>query len=146
MSALTPRATNRSIIQKLKKTKFILNLSGHGRKRKMTVAVGWIIQRKIKVDRRKSASLVKSEIQKKLGISFHKNTIRNRLCEIGFYERVARKNHLETRQNEWKLWWECHLTAGNTVSSQMSRSSTFFDPMERSCYGGKRPKSHDAYS
>ena len=63
------RPTVQSIIQKYKKTKCITNLSGRGRKRKTIAAVDRIIQRKIKVDRRKPTSAVKSEIEKELGVS-----------------------------------------------------------------------------
>lgn len=97
-----PRPTVQSIVQKYKKTKCIVNLFGRGRKRKTTPAVDRIIQRKIKTDRRKSASAVKSEIEKELGISLHANTIRNRLHEIGFYGRVARKKPLVNKINRAK--------------------------------------------
>ena len=68
-----------------------MNLSGRGRKRKTTASVDRIIQRKIKLDRRKSAPTVKAEIKRELGITVRANTIRNRLHEIGWYGRVARK-------------------------------------------------------
>ena len=56
---LIPRPTIQSIIKKYNKTKRILYLSGRGRKRKTTNFVDRIIQRKIMVDRRKSASELK---------------------------------------------------------------------------------------
>ena len=56
-----------------------------------TASVDRIIQRKIKLDRRKSAPTVKAEIEKELGVIVHANTIRNRLHEISLYGRVARK-------------------------------------------------------
>lgn len=99
---LIPRSTVQYIIEKYKKTKCIANLSGRGRKRKTTAAVDRIIQRKIKVDRRKSASAVKSEIEKELSVSLHANTVRNRLHEIGFYGRVARKKPLVNKVNREK--------------------------------------------
>ena len=99
---LIPRSTVQSIVQKYKQTKCIVNLFGRGRKRKTTAAVDRIIQRKIKVDRRKSASTVKGEVEKELGISLHANTIRNRLHEIGFYGRVARKKPLVNKINRGK--------------------------------------------
>lgn len=50
---LLPRSTIQYIIKRYKKTKCILNMKGRGRKRKTTAAVDRIIQRKIKVDRKK---------------------------------------------------------------------------------------------
>ena len=50
-----------------------------------------IIQRKTKLDRRKSAPTMKAEVEKELGAIVHANTIRNRLHEIGLCSRVARK-------------------------------------------------------
>ena len=72
---LIPRPTVQPIIKKYKQTKCILTLSGRGRKRKTTASVDRIIQRKIKLDRRKSASTVKAEIEKELGVIVHANTI-----------------------------------------------------------------------
>ena len=100
--ALIPRPSVQYIVQKYKKTKCIVNLSRGGRKRKTTAAVDRIIQRKIKVDRRKSATSVKSEIEKELGVSIHANTVRNRLHEIGFYGRVARKKPFVNKVNRAK--------------------------------------------
>ena len=79
-----------------------LNLSGRGRKRKTTASVDRIIQRKIKLDRRKSASTVKAEIKKELGVIVHANTIRNRLHEIGLYDHVARKKPYVYKINRGK--------------------------------------------
>ena len=62
-----------------------------GRKRKTTANVHQVIQRKIKVDRRKSALSVKSELQTELGLTIYESTIRRRLYEIGLNGRVARK-------------------------------------------------------
>ena len=83
---LIPHPTVQPIIKKYKQTKCILTLSGRGRKRKTTASIDRIIQRKIKLDRRKSASTVKAEIEKELGVIVHANTIRNRLHEIGFVQ------------------------------------------------------------
>ena len=46
-----------------------------------TATVDRIIQRKIKLDRRKSAPTVKAEIEIELGIIVHANTIRNRFVQ-----------------------------------------------------------------
>ena len=79
-----------------------LNLSGRGRKRKTTASVDRIIQRKIKLDRRKSVPIVKAKIKKELGVVVHANTIRNRLHEIGLYGRVARKKPYVNKINRGK--------------------------------------------
>jgi transposase len=99
---LVPRPTVQSIIKKYKKTKCILNMSGRVRKRKTTAVVDRIIQRKVKVDRRKSASIVKMEIEKELGVLVHANTVRNRLHEIGLNGRVARKKPYVNKINRGK--------------------------------------------
>ena len=99
---LIPHPTVQFIIKKYKQTKCILNLSGRGRKRKTTASVDRIIQRKIKLDRRKSALIVKAEIEKELGVIVHANTIRNRLHKIGLYGRVARKTLYVNKINRGK--------------------------------------------
>ena len=99
---LIPGPTVQSIIKIYKRTKCILNLSGRGRKRKTTASVDRIIQRKIKLDRQKSAPTVKAEIEKELVVIVHANTIRNRLHEIGLYGRVARKKPCVNKVNRGK--------------------------------------------
>ena len=89
--AFLPRETVRYIIQKYKKTKCIGNLFGHGRKRKITAITDRLIIGRFKIDRRKPASAVKGEIEKKLGIALHVDTIRRRTHEGGLFERVASK-------------------------------------------------------
>ena len=49
------------------------------------------MQRKVKVDRRKSASSVKADIESELGIIISEQAVRSRSHEIGFKGRVARK-------------------------------------------------------
>ena len=67
-----------------------------------TASVDRIIQRKMKLDRRKPAPTVKAEIEKELGVIVHANTIRNRLHEIGLYGRVARKKPYVNKINRGK--------------------------------------------
>ena len=67
-----------SMIMKYKKTKCIANLAGRDRKRKTTVREDKVIQRKIKTDRRKSASSVKHEIMQEIGITISSQTVRRR--------------------------------------------------------------------
>ena len=88
---LIPHPTVQSMIKKYKQTKCILNLGSRPKTKNYTASVDRIIQRKIKLDRRKSVPTVKAEIEKELGVIVHANTIRNRLHEIGLYGRVARK-------------------------------------------------------
>ena len=68
---LCSRNTIRSMMTKYKKARCIANLVGRGRKRKTTARVDKLIQQKIKVDRRKSASSVQHEIMNELKISTH---------------------------------------------------------------------------
>ena len=67
-----------------------------------TAFVDRIIQRKIKLGRRKSAPTVKAEVGKELSVIVHANTIRNRLHEIGLYGRVARKEPYVNKINRGK--------------------------------------------
>ncbi len=65
---LIPRTSVHCIIAKYKSTKCIGNIMGRGRKRKTTAHVDRCIQRKIKINRRISASSVKAELQIELNI------------------------------------------------------------------------------
>ena len=67
-----------------------------------TAAVDRIIQRKIMLDRRKSAPTVKAEIEKELGVIVHADTIRNRLHEISLYGLIARKKPYVNKVNRPK--------------------------------------------
>ena len=71
------------MVDKYKSTKCIGHLFGRGRKRKMRTTTDRLIQRKLKLDRRKSASMVKIEIENELGISLHVDTIRKWAQEVG---------------------------------------------------------------
>ena len=93
---------NSTIITKYKKTKCIGNILGRGRKRKTSVNVDRIIQRKSKVDRRKSAPSVKVELQSKHGITISEQTVRRRLHEVGLFGRVARKKPYVNKVNRGK--------------------------------------------
>ena len=79
------------MIVKYKKTKSIANISGRGRKRKITKRIDQAIQRKVKVDRQKSAPSILQKIAQEFGVIISNQTVRRRLHEIGFYRRVARK-------------------------------------------------------
>ena len=85
------RTTVQYMIEKYKSTKYVGNLFGRGRRRKTTAATNQLIQRKVKLDRRKSASAVKIEIENELGISLHVDAIRNRAHEARLFGRVARQ-------------------------------------------------------
>ena len=86
---IIPRNSVHYIITKYKKTKCIENIIGRGRKRKTSMHLDRIIQRKVKVDRQKSASSVKIDIESELGITISEQTVRRRLHEIGLKERVT---------------------------------------------------------
>ena len=77
------------MVDKYKSTKCIGNLFGRGRKRKTRATTDRLIQRKLKLIRRKSASMVKIEIENELGISLHIDTLRKRAHEVGLCEQVA---------------------------------------------------------
>ena len=97
-----PRNSVHYIITKYKKTKCIGNIIGRGRKRKTSMHLDRVIQRKVKVDRRKSASSVKIDIESELGITISEQTVRRRLHEIGLKGRVARKKPYVNKVNRGK--------------------------------------------
>lgn len=99
---LLSRSTVQSIIKKFKKTKCIGNLFGRGRKRKTTSTTDRLIQRKLKLDRRKSARTVASELEKDLGLLISESTVKRRAHEIGLYGRVARKKPYVNKSNRLK--------------------------------------------
>ena len=82
------------MIEKYKSTKCIGNLFELGCRRKTTATTDRLIQYKVKLDRRKSASAVKVEIENGLGISLHVDIIRNRTHEARLFDRVARTKTL----------------------------------------------------
>ena len=85
-----------------KKTKRIENIIGRGRKRKTSMHLDRVIQRKVKVDRRKSASSVKIVIESELGITISQQTVRRRLHEIGLKGRITRKKPYVNKINRGK--------------------------------------------
>ena len=90
------------MIEKYKSTKYIGNLFGRRHRRKTTATTDRLIQRKVKLDRRKSASAVKVEIENELRISLHVDTIRNRGHEARLFGRVARKKPYVNKINRGK--------------------------------------------
>lgn len=99
---LMPRSSVNYIITKYKSTKCIGTIIGRGRKRKTTVHTDRLIQRKLKADRRKSASSVKAELETELKIAISESTIRRRAHDIGLYGRVARKKPYVNKVNRGK--------------------------------------------
>ena len=110
------------MIEKYKSTKCIGNAFGRGRRRKTTATTDRLIQHKVKLDRRKSASAVKVKIENELEISLHVDTIRNRAHEARLFCRVARKRPYVNKINRGKRFkfakemleklssfWECYL-------------------------------------
>ena len=85
-----------------KSTKCIGDLFGRGRKRKTTSTTDRIIQRKLKVDRRKSASVVNRDIENELGIVLHADAIQKRAHEVRLFRLVARKKPYVNRINRGK--------------------------------------------
>jgi transposase len=99
---LIPRATFYSMIVNCKSIKCIGALRGRGRKRKTTVHIDQIIQRKIKVDHRKVASSVEIELENELGGVMSTSTVRRRAHEVELYGRVAHKKPYMNKVNRGK--------------------------------------------
>ena len=99
---LLSRLAVQSIIKKYKNTKCIGNLFGRGRKPKTTSMTDRLIQRKLKIDRRKSARTVTSELEKDLGILISESTIKRRAHKVGLFGPVARKKPYVNRTNRLK--------------------------------------------
>ena len=91
-----------SIIAKYKSTKCVASMWERGRERKTTANIDRIMQRKIKVGRRKSALSVKSQLKTELGLKISESTIRRRLYKVGFNGRVARKKPYVSKDNRVK--------------------------------------------
>ena len=85
---LLSRSTVQYMVDKYKSTKCIGNLFGRAHIWKTRATTDRLIQRKLKLVRRKSASMVKIEIENDLGISLHVDTIRKRANEVGLLGRV----------------------------------------------------------
>ena len=85
---LLSRPTVQSII-KYKNTKCIGNLFGRGCKPKTTSTTDLLIQRKLKLDRRKLTRTVASRLEKDLGILISESTVKRRAHEVGLFGRVA---------------------------------------------------------
>ena len=86
------------IIDKYKKTKCLQNVIGQGQKRKITLYLDRAIHRKIKADRRKSASSMKAIF----GIIISEQTVLRRLHEAKFNGRVVRKELYVDKTNQIK--------------------------------------------
>ena len=99
---LLSRPTVQSIIKKYKSTKCIGNLFGRGGKSKTTSTTDRLIQRKLKLDRRKSARAVTSELEKDVGILISESTVKRQTHEVGLFGRVARKKPYVNRTNSIK--------------------------------------------
>ena len=96
------------MVDKYKSTKCVGHLFGRALKRK----TNRLIQRKLKLDRRKSASTVKVETENERGISLYIDTIRKRAHEVG---RVARKKHCMNKINREKQFKFCKKMLEKTV-------------------------------
>ena len=79
---LLSRYTIHSRITKYKKTRRIANLAGYSRKRKTITGVDKFIQRKIKVNHRKSALSIKHEIMDELKSAISSQTIHHPAYEF----------------------------------------------------------------
>jgi hypothetical protein len=88
---LLTRRTVQSIIKKYKNTKRTENLFDRGCKRKATVTTDRLTQRKLKLDRQKSARTVTSELEEDLGLLISDSTVKRQALEAGLFDRVARR-------------------------------------------------------
>ena len=75
---------------------------GRGRKRKTIAATDRLIQRKLKLEGRKSARIVTFEFEKDLGILISKSTVKRRAHEVGLFGQVARKKPYMNKTNRLK--------------------------------------------
>ena len=132
------RTTVQYMIEKYKSTKCRGNLFGRGRRRETTATTDRLIQRKVKLDRRKSASAVKVEIENELGISLHDDTIRNRAHEARLFGRVDRKKPYVNKINRGKrlkFVKEMLERLSSVLFGRTSENSTFLAPMVWSTSG-----------
>ena len=88
---LLPRTSVHKMINKYEVTRCLGNLAGRGRKQETTIRVDQLIERKLKCDRRKSARIVKTELEKELGAYISERAIKRRVNEYELSGRVARK-------------------------------------------------------
>ena len=87
------------IIAKYKSTKCIGYLTGQSRRRKTSTHTDHILQRKLKIYRRKSIASVKTELENELKVIISELTIRRRLLEVGLYGCIARKKPYGNKVN-----------------------------------------------
>ena len=87
------------MVGKYKSTKRIGHLFGCAHIWKTRATTDRLIQRRLKLGRRKSASMAKIEIENERRISLHVDTIRKRVHEVG---RVARKKPYVNKINRGK--------------------------------------------
>ena len=71
------------MVDKYKSTKYIGHLFGWARKGKISATTDRLLQRKLKLVRRKSAFMVKIDIENEPEISLLVDTIRKRAPEVG---------------------------------------------------------------
>ena len=91
------------MVDKYKSTKCIGHLFERGRsKRKPRATTDRLIQCRLNLNRQKSASTVKVEIENERGISLYVDTIRKRAHELGLFGRVARKKPYMNKINRGK--------------------------------------------
>jgi hypothetical protein len=122
-------------------------MRGRGRKRKMAPALDRIIQRTVRVDRRKTTSAIKYEIERErerereIIVIIHAKSVQIDLMKSVFmadshvknrtWVRTITRNGSSTR----KRWWISHLTIGGLFYGLTSQSSTISTQMERSWSG-----------
>ena len=125
---LLSRSTIQYMVDKYESTKYISNLFGCARKRKTRATTDRLIQRKLKLVRRKSTSMVKIEIENELRVSLHVDTIRKRAHVVGLFGRVARKKPYANKINRGKRPRKCLKSQwifGRMLFGSTSQNSIF---------------------
>ena len=95
-----------NIVRKWKKTGFVANSSGRGRKRKTTPRVERKIVQKILGNRALSAPKIAAGRSQQFSVSLYSQIIRNRIREQGFKGRIAlNKPLISARKKAKRLRW-----------------------------------------
>ena len=94
-----PRTSVQKIINKHEAIKCLGNLADRGRKRETTIRVDRLIEHKLICNRRKSARIVKTELEQELGVYISERAIKRRANEFGLFGRVARRRSYVNKAN-----------------------------------------------
>jgi transposase len=85
------QSTVHSVIKKHRETGVVADLPGSGRKRKTSARQDRLLTAQIRKNRRLSAEAVAQDSRSLIGVDVGASTVRNRMRELGYNARVARK-------------------------------------------------------